>query len=292
MQTLTQLADAVEEALASGTVQSSLDAIAALTNAVRQSATPRRLSQYGVDVGYFDRKLASVIPAMDNYKPDDLAREFARMAITADANAARAELSLATEQSGEAVNQQLLEATRAILAEDMLPLLPSEYVAKVRTAIAAAEARPQNAPAVPEGWREAIESVLYAMTFNPSCQEGVVPMCACRPCSDHRMRALLAAAPQPAQRRAITDDALLNAFWPHVEVQRTGSIHGIVDALRAVEKLVAPQPDQQLPAVIEDIAQQWDGCTYESASGDIEIGQAIRAAGKGLMSAPQPKGGA
>ncbi|AOZ48793.1 hypothetical protein [Chromobacterium vaccinii] len=50
------------------------------------------------------------------------------------------------------------------------------------------------------------------------------------------------AAPLPAQQRTITDDELLDAFWPHVEVQRTGTIRGLVDGLRAVEKLVAPQP--------------------------------------------------
>ncbi|MCD5326713.1 hypothetical protein ACFFU8_18395 [Chromobacterium piscinae] len=49
-------------------------------------------------------------------------------------------------------------------------------------------------------------------------------------------------------------------------------------------------PGQQLPVVIDEIAQQWDGCIYDSPSGDIDIGQAIRAAGKRLVS-EQPKGG-
>ncbi|OVE45543.1 hypothetical protein, partial [Chromobacterium violaceum] len=44
--------------------------------------------------------------------------------------------------------------------------------------------------------------------------------------------------------------------------------------------VAAPQPAQQLPSVIEEIAQQWDGCIYDSPSGDIDIGWAIRAAGK------------
>ncbi|MFK7090537.1 hypothetical protein A203_16585 [Chromobacterium violaceum] len=50
-------------------------------------------------------------------------------------------------------------------------------------------------------------------------------------------------------------------------------------------------PGQQLPAVIEGIAQQWDGCIYDSPSGDIDIGQAIRAAGKRLVSEQQEGGG-
>ncbi|WP_225547268.1 hypothetical protein [Chromobacterium violaceum] len=66
-----------------------------------------------------------------------------------------AAIESAKEQSGEAVNQQLLGVARSILAEDMLLLLPAEYVAKVRAAIAAAEAA-QPAPAVPEGWRDMV----------------------------------------------------------------------------------------------------------------------------------------
>lgn len=49
-------------------------------------------------------------------------------------------------------------------------------------------------------------------------------------------------------------------------------------------------PGQQLPVVIDEIAQQWDGCIYDSPSGDIDIGQAIRAASKRLVS-EQPKEG-
>ncbi|NHR05762.1 hypothetical protein HA052_11180 [Chromobacterium haemolyticum] len=56
------------------------------------------------------------------------------------------------------LEKQLLDVARSILADDMLPLLPAEYVAKVRSAIAAAEAAATSAqpapnyPAVPEGW--------------------------------------------------------------------------------------------------------------------------------------------
>lgn len=53
----------------------------------------------------------------------------------------------------------------------------------------------------------------------------------------------------------------------------------------------APKPAQQPPSVIEEIAQQWDGCIYDSPSGDIDIGWAIRAAGKRLVSEQQPKEG-
>ncbi|MEN7429202.1 hypothetical protein VA599_00505 [Chromobacterium sp. TRC.1.1.SA] len=77
----------------------------------------------------------------------------------------------------------------------------------------------QPAPAGPEGWREAIESVLYAMTFNPSCQEGMVPMCACRPCADHRMRTLLAAAPQPAQQLPSALDDIAAERCRQIEVE-------------------------------------------------------------------------
>lgn len=52
------------------------------------------------------------------------------------------------------LEKQLLDVARSILADDMLPLLPAEYVAKVRSAIAAAESAQEapNYPAVPEGW--------------------------------------------------------------------------------------------------------------------------------------------
>ncbi|MBK0415249.1 hypothetical protein JD974_12615 [Chromobacterium haemolyticum] len=40
------------------------------------------------------------------------------------------------------LEKQLLDVASSILADDMLPLLPAEYVAKVRSAIAAAEAAP------------------------------------------------------------------------------------------------------------------------------------------------------
>ena len=50
------------------------------------------------------------------------------------------------------LGKHLLDVARSILADNMLPLLPAEYVAKVRSAIAAAEEASPNYPAVPEGW--------------------------------------------------------------------------------------------------------------------------------------------
>ena len=67
--------------------------ITALEKELTRSETPRGRGTYGVDTGYFDRKLARVIPALDNYTPGDLAREFARMAAVADREAAFVELA-------------------------------------------------------------------------------------------------------------------------------------------------------------------------------------------------------
>lgn len=50
----------------------------------------------------------------------------------------------------------------------------------------------------------------------------------------------------------------------------------------------APQPAQQLPSVIEEISQQWDGCIYDDDN--IDIGETIRAASKRLMREQQEGG--
>lgn len=71
----------------------SLDRVEHRVEDMPRAETPRGRGPYGVDTGYFDRKLARVIPALDNYTPGDLAREFARMAAVADRDAALAELS-------------------------------------------------------------------------------------------------------------------------------------------------------------------------------------------------------
>ncbi|MEO4029979.1 hypothetical protein ABH313_18315 [Chromobacterium vaccinii] len=257
---------------------------------------------YGVDADYFHRQLPRIILGLENFRPAELAREFARLAITADAVAARDELLPATEQngnsrdavlgmaaqmaldyiarihgapprndlelesayvalslwralepymsaSGKERNRQTYDAIRAAnntgrsietqptptVTEpsreavdemwavhfdghgtpyrsgfvtpwklykgknaaqdevDSLSDLPGKYEAR-KVFIYTNQ---QPAPAVPNRWRMAIESVLYAMTFNPHCQEGVVAMCACRPCADHRMRTLLNDMPLP-----------------------------------------------------------------------------------------------
>ncbi|UKL14784.1 hypothetical protein C121_51 [Stenotrophomonas phage C121] len=49
-------------------------------------------------------------------------------------------------------------------------------------------------------------------------------------------------------------------------------------------KRYATQPAQavELEKIIEQIAQQWDGCNYDAVGETIDVGQAIRAAGKRL----------
>ncbi|KIA78993.1 hypothetical protein QR66_18400, partial [Chromobacterium piscinae] len=109
MQNLTQLADAARAVIAADRAgELTDDLINSLELSLKRAETPRGCGPYGVDAGYFDRKLACIIPALDNYKPADLAREFARMAITADADAARAELS----PDGEYVAHQLAQSYR------------------------------------------------------------------------------------------------------------------------------------------------------------------------------------
>jgi hypothetical protein len=43
-----------------------------------------------------------------------------------------------------------------------------------------------------------------------------------------------------------------------------------------VPKGVAPAADD----LVESIAKEWDGCTFDGVGGDIDIGQAIRASAK------------
>ena len=51
-----------------------------------------------------------------------------------------------------------------------------------------------------------------------------------------------------------------------------------------IEPLYTSPPAQSvnLGEVIEQIAEQWDGCSYAAVGETIDIGQAIRAAGKRL----------
>jgi hypothetical protein len=46
---------------------------------------------------------------------------------------------------------------------------------------------------------------------------------------------------------------------------------------------VAPSQAPSLPDVIEQIAQEWDGCEYDAPGGGIPIGDAIRAKGGRLL---------
>nr|WP_199065008.1 hypothetical protein [Chromobacterium sp. ASV5] len=300
---------------------------------------------YGVDAGYFDRKLARVIPALDNYKPADLAREFARMAMAADADAARAELSPADEQSGNSKDSAL--ASAALVALDYIARIhgaPPERDLEMESAFVALSLmvslkpymsaagsernqrsfdairvaynaglsieRPQPTVTEPDGWREAIQnasSVLgWMATRSDVCQRDMDRMEA----ADAALRALLAAAPQPAQQSAPvvpdggqptpTDQQITAALYRAVDaclsiedksvrataIRRQAVAEGFALALK-----MQGTPARQLPVVIEQIAQQWDGCIYDAeGSGMIDIGEAIRAAGKRLMHEQQEGG--
>lgn len=46
---------------------------------------------------------------------------------------------------------------------------------------------------------------------------------------------------------------------------------------------IQPAQAVDLANVIDQIAQQWDGCSYDAVGESIDVGQAIRAAGKRLL---------
>lgn len=48
-------------------------------------------NRYGPDTEYFSKKLKLVLEGINNYTPDELARELARLALTADNIAATVE---------------------------------------------------------------------------------------------------------------------------------------------------------------------------------------------------------
>lgn len=48
-------------------------------------------NEYGLDVRYFRSKLSTVINGLENYTPDELARELVRLADTADCEEMRKE---------------------------------------------------------------------------------------------------------------------------------------------------------------------------------------------------------
>jgi hypothetical protein len=49
-------------------------------------------NRYGLDAGYFKKKLGQVVWGIDNYTPEELARELARLAVTAENEAALHEM--------------------------------------------------------------------------------------------------------------------------------------------------------------------------------------------------------
>ncbi|AOZ48794.1 hypothetical protein [Chromobacterium vaccinii] len=79
---------------------------------------------YGVDADYFHRQLPRIILGLENFRPAELAREFARMAISADAAAARDELLPATKHSGNSRDEVLCMAAQMAL----------DYIARIHGA--------------------------------------------------------------------------------------------------------------------------------------------------------------
>ncbi|MBX9267260.1 hypothetical protein [Chromobacterium violaceum] len=77
---------------------------------------------YGVDADYFHRQLPRIILGLENFRPAELAREFARLAISADAAAARDDLSPAAEQSGEAAlsDKDIIEPENSMIDIDAI----------------------------------------------------------------------------------------------------------------------------------------------------------------------------
>ena len=214
MQTLTQLADAVENALAEDADQETLDAIAALVAGVRAA------EQSGEAVAIARRDYDD--DAMWEWI-DTRARETLRHHHT----------SVRGQQITRFDAADSHIAAAAIEWADSHPLQTNQ----------------QPAPGVPYGF--ALED--------------------CRSLPEPEIR---------VHERAIG--------WKWCAVRPVdGYVYNLLCAMLAA----APQPDQQLPSVVDEIAQQWDGCIYDSPSGDIDIGWAIRAAGKRLMGEKPKEGG-
>ncbi|WP_188240681.1 hypothetical protein [Stenotrophomonas maltophilia] len=74
--------------------------------------------------------------------------------------------------------------------------------------------------------------------------------------------------------------------WPHSKMDevdggdwvRFDDVKALIDS-RTVQTAQAVDLDN----VIDQIAQQWDGCSYDAVGETIDVGQAIRAAGKRLL---------
>ncbi|WP_374424603.1 hypothetical protein [Chromobacterium sp.] len=155
------------------------------------------------------------------------------------------------------LEKQLLDVARSILADDMLPLLPAEYVAKVRSAIATAEAAATSAqpapnyPAVPDGWPDESWLINTILKFRiGETPHGIETAQRCARLISRRYSAAMLAAAQPATVK----DSLIVQQAPAIDTAQ----------------------------IVEQIAQQWDECEYEASGGNIDIGAAIRAAGARL----------
>jgi hypothetical protein len=55
-------------------------------------------NRHGLDTDYFSKKLKLVLEGINSYTPDEMARELARLAITADARSAGVEFIRYNEQ--------------------------------------------------------------------------------------------------------------------------------------------------------------------------------------------------
>ncbi|OBU85396.1 hypothetical protein [Chromobacterium subtsugae] len=181
-----------------------------------------------------------------------------------------AELSPATEQSGEELAWLVVNIDDQ--DEQYVPASDKRRIEHFRASPGAWEMTPlytrqQPAPAVLDGWQSGVEA------------------CA---------KMLEKKAEDYASEFGHSDMGALSfgsGFHADVKRDHHSTLLELAEELRAL-LAAAPQPAQQLPSVIEEIALQWDGCEYESSTGQIDIGWAIRAAGQRLLAAPQPREGA
>ncbi|PWQ87124.1 hypothetical protein DKY64_04745 [Stenotrophomonas maltophilia] len=68
-----------------------------------------------------------------------------------------------------------------------------------------------------------------------------------------------------------------------VDVDESGSSIGNIEACPHCALAAPPAQAVDLANVIDQIAQQWDGCSYDAVGETIDVGQAIRATGKRLI---------
>lgn len=72
------------------------------------------------------------------------------------------------------------------------------------------------------------------------------------------------------------DDEISEVFDRHLRYAKTAVSRSTVYA-------APPAQAVDLGKIIEQIAQQWDGCNYDAVGETIDVGRAIRAAGKRLI---------